>query len=77
MEWLETMGGSLTCKHDQGKPCYGWVVTAQIEVFELALVIRPFLRMKQEKADAAIEEIRNKHEFISIYAPVQDQQEAA
>lgn len=64
LQWLLSFGGAI---HSNGpsslskRPCWRWQVVAMRDSLALLESIRPYLRIKAEKADQAIEEL---HEWL-------------
>ena len=64
IEYLAGLGGKVHSKKQSGslgtKPCWRWVLCATNEVVELLEATLPQLRVKRDKAEAALAVLREK-----------------
>lgn len=61
IEWLWAFGGTLSLRRASTfsqKPCWMWTVTAWRDTLYLLEQVRPYLRIKADRADEAIIELR-------------------
>lgn len=60
IEWLGMIGGTVRERSVTGnrQPCWRWLVMRQREVLDLLGALRPYMRVKNARADEAMGEIR-------------------
>jgi hypothetical protein len=66
IEWLLQFGGAAYRNRREGtaspfgsvKDCFQWIVSKQTEVYAFLVAIRPFLVIKQDRADAMLADLR-------------------
>lgn len=63
LAWLETIGGHVSWRVNKpnlgSKPCGVWQLVARQDVLALLRAVRPHMRIKQDRAQAGIEQIEN------------------